>query len=124
MSKAGSKKDTMISAMGVKSAVILFEADCYLSSILIHTQSLPNISSPANLGPQFLFVPSTAHAKNGKLISVEQFSGALISVASSRERIPSFTALDDKSAAVVWSPIFETLQKAKAGKFTLGLVPR
>src|SRR5262245_21216328 len=39
MRKAGSKKDTVISAIRVKCAIILFVVDCYLSSIPLHTQT-------------------------------------------------------------------------------------
>lgn len=49
MFKAGSKKDTVIGAIGIKSALILSVADRYVSSIFIHTQPLPDIFTPPQI---------------------------------------------------------------------------
>ena len=103
MSKAGSKKDTMIGVTRVKNAAILFAADCYLASISIHTQPLSDIP-PANLSPQFQFLLLNARAESGKPISAEQFSCALVGAASGRERMTLDAALYDNWGTKLVSP--------------------
>jgi hypothetical protein len=49
MSKAGSKKDTVIGATRVEIAIILFVADWLQSSIFLHTRYLSDIFTPPQL---------------------------------------------------------------------------